>query len=151
MLLVILRLGGVRLSGNVEGNRIESTLGLAAENREVSISFEHNRRIIADDYPGEHRNWARAFRYTALGFFVQGWEHVIGRWEIGGPFWFFIATLAAFSAAPWIHWRLRFSLRALLITMAVVAMLLVSIMQTARYVPWQEYAEYMDPGGQTRY
>ena len=40
------------------------------------------------------------------------------------PDWFFIGVAAVLSAAPWIRWSNRFSLRTLLITTTVVAVLL---------------------------
>jgi hypothetical protein len=40
------------------------------------------------------------------------------------PYWFLILLTATFTAAPWIHWSKRFSLRTLLIATTVVALAL---------------------------
>lgn len=40
------------------------------------------------------------------------------------PDWFLVLVVVASAAAPWIHWSTKFSLRTLLITTTLVAMLL---------------------------
>ena len=48
------------------------------------------------------------------------------------PYWFPVVLTTALSAAPWIRWSWRFSLRTLLITMTLIAMVLGLIVAFAR-------------------
>src|SRR4051812_33900404 len=62
-------------------------------------------------------------------------ERGLPRFELGLgllllPYWFLVATTAAFATVPWIRWR--FSLRSLLIAMTLVAVVLGLIVWAAK-------------------
>jgi hypothetical protein len=54
------------------------------------------------------------------------WNSKISQLPIGisFPYWLPVILVAVAATAPWIHWSMRFSVRTLLIGMAVVAVLL---------------------------
>ena len=75
------------------------------------------------DVPGNRQFFPFDEPYTTLGF-IAFW-HAPNGWALIAPHWCLVVVFAILATAPWLRWR--FSLRALLIGMTLVALFLGAI------------------------
>ena len=89
--------------------------------RNVDVSYFIPSRLQVTPYKGPAKpDMIRG------GFCVAFWSRYI--WAIQAPCWFLVALSATLAVAPWIRWR--FSLRTLLITTMLVAVVLGIVVAT---------------------
>ena len=55
------------------------------------------------------------------------WHHRPYHWYVGAPYWFLVTMAVTIGVTPWLGSPRRYSLRALLIVMAIVALLLTGV------------------------
>ena len=115
------------------------TLAIASLCGEVGIVCFPRMNYIGIS-PNEKFDWEKFPDYpysrlnrTALPHFTRRyppyranfhWFRIYNNWYVGVPYWFLILSATLLGSASWIRWKKRFSLRTLLITTAVVAVVL---------------------------
>jgi hypothetical protein len=107
----------------VSGFAVYSTDGIIWAVKAEFVKYSPPNGIIHSFYmPPRYQATPDGFASTAIhkgrGFDMQVWSP--RQWFVQAPNWFPVLAAAAVSIVPWIKWR--FSLRTLLIAMALVAM-----------------------------